>query len=146
MMTTHASPLPKNATIMTITKKIGSDRTMSTKRMMRLSTQPPKKPAIAPRVTPIDAMIATAMKPMKSDVWIALHQAQEDVLADLVGAQGRRELWNGRRIVPRQARSSRSASPVRVGTMMARATSTAMRNRAMTASRCWTNRWRTSCQ
>ena len=38
------------------------------------------------------------------------------------------------------------ASPVSVGTMMARATNTAMRNSAMTARRCWRKRWRTSVQ
>ena len=128
--------------MMRITKKTGSDRTTSTKRMIRLSTQPPKKPAMAPRVTPIRPMIATAMKPMKSDVCSRLHEAQEHVLADLVRAQsgvrpGRRAHRLG------QARLSK-ALPVSVGMTIARATRIAIRNSAMTARRCWRNRWRTS--
>ena len=69
---------------MTMRKKIGSDRTMSTKRMRTLSTLPPKKPAIAPRVTPIDRDDDDRHEADEQRRLHALRQAQEDVLADLV--------------------------------------------------------------
>ena len=37
--------------------------------------------------TPMRPMMTTDMNPMMSDVWSRLHQAQEDVLADLVVAE-----------------------------------------------------------
>ena len=61
--------MPQKATSIRIRKKVGSERTTSTKRMRALSTCRRSSRRARPTGTPITTMIMTAAKPMKSDVW-----------------------------------------------------------------------------
>ena len=50
-------------------KRTGIDNSTSTARIMSASSQPPKKPETAPKITPTSVATAAEAKPMKSDVW-----------------------------------------------------------------------------
>lgn len=58
---------PRAATMTMAISIMGTARNTSHRRMITLSTAPPKKPAMAPRMPPTTRPKATAMKPMDRD-------------------------------------------------------------------------------
>ena len=59
---------PRIVAIATASTMYGMARKTSVRRMIRLSLTPLKKPAIAPRNTPMISDIAVAMMPMRSEI------------------------------------------------------------------------------
>ena len=57
----------EDVAIATARTMYGMARKMSVRRMITVSLKPPKKPAIAPRNTPMSSDIAVAMMPMRSE-------------------------------------------------------------------------------
>ena len=142
-MMTRASPPPKNATIVTIRKKIGMDRTTSTTRISALSALPPMYPAMAPTLTPMIMIRITDENPTMSDVCrpfmrrTKMFRPRSSVPSGCVSVGA--WLMLVRLVLPKR-------SPVAAGTTIARIVRMVRTTRPMTASLCWRKRWRTSCQ
>ena len=67
-MTVITVPLPRNFDATRITNSIGRLSITSTRRISKLSTMPPAKPAMAPTIVPMNTPIAMLENPISSEV------------------------------------------------------------------------------